>query len=295
MGVQSRIVLYAKNESEAVSAAQAAFARIDALEQIMSDYRPDSELSRLSDSAGGPAVRVSHDLFDVLMCAQGIAKASQGAFDVTSAPLIQLWRSARRTHSLPAATDLKKARQLTGWRKLKLDEAARTVTLQQKGMRLDLGGIGKGHACDQALRALRSRRVARALVEMGGDMALGEAPPGTSGWRVEIDQADETHRWRTLRNCGVSSSGDTQQFVEIGGKRYSHVVDPRTGLGLTDRIAVTVIAPNAMLSDALSTAISVLGSARGSQLASRYRGTSTYIRTASEERRPASASSSHPE
>lgn len=282
MGVQSRIVLYAPSGKMAEAAAKAAFARIDQLEQIMSDYRADSEINRLSGSAGGRPVRVSEDLYEVLSRSEELARKSSGAFDVTAAPVIQLWRKARTGHALPSEADLKNALQLVGWRMLKLDRKARSAQLLKKGMRLDLGGIGKGYACDAALSSLRSCGVTRALVEMGGDMALGEAPPGAKGWRIEIAHSDRAHRTVTLSRCGVSSSGDTEQFVEIGGTRYSHIVDPRTGVGLTSRVAVTVIAPNATTSDGLSTALCVLDPDEGMKLLRELGGVKAYRRIATD-------------
>jgi thiamine biosynthesis lipoprotein len=115
---------------------------------------------------------------------------------------------------------------------------------------------------------------------MGGDIVVSGPPPGTTGWSIDIPNADSDHRRQMLSNTAVSSSGDVNQYVEIGGKRYSHIVDPRTGLGLTDRIAVTVIAPNGITSDGLSTAISVLGPAKGQALAKTYAGIRVYTRRA---------------
>jgi len=152
-------------------------------------------------------------------------------------------------------------------------------------MQLDLGGIAKGYACDEAIRTLKANGIKSALVEMGGDIVVSGPPPGKKGWEIEIANADAARsldkpRMLALSNSAVSSSGDTEQFVEIGGKRYSHIVDPRTGLGLTDRIAVTVVAPNGVTSDGLSTAISVLGDKKGRALANTYPGVSVYIRKA---------------
>lgn len=305
MGVRARIVLYAKDEPSAKTAVRAAYDRIAALEEIMSDYRPSSELSRLSASAGGPPVRVSPELGLVLSKCQELARRSDGAFDCTIGPIVKLWRAARKSGQLPRQTDLAEARKLVGWRKLHIDSdgtAAHTSTplalsrpglsavskggqakLDIPGMRLDLGGIAKGYACDEAIRTLRQHGISSALVEMGGDIVVSNAPPGTKGWRIEIANAPG-HKTLTLANCAVSSSGDTEQYVEIGGVRYSHIVDPRTGVGLTNRIAVTVIAPDGVTSDGLSTAINVLGPVRGKTLAAAY-GAKVFIRVAD---RPAS-------
>jgi len=138
-------------------------------------------------------------------------------------------------------------------------------------MRLDLGGIAKGYAADQALAILKGRGFARALVAASGDIAAGDPPPGQRGWRVSIASMDtrtnETVRSVVLHNAGISTSGDTEQFTEIDGVRYSHIVDPRIGVGLTNRIQVTIIARNATTTDALATGVSVLGASRGLALA----------------------------
>lgn len=282
MGTQARIIAYAPSEAAAKRACVAAFKVIADQEQIMSDYRPSSELSRLCDQAGGPPVPVSRELFDVLNHAHKLAERSAGAFDPTVAPLVALWRSARRAGALPDPADLAAARRRVGFRMLRLDPLNRTVQLAEPGMRLDLGGIAKGYAEDDALRAMRRLGVRSALIEMGGDIVAGDPPPGQPGWRVEVAAAgpEAPGRIITVANCAVSSSGDTEQFVEIGGRRYSHIVDPRTGLGLTDRIAVTIVARRGRISDGLSTAVSVLGAAAGARLLAAYPGATASIRTA---------------
>lgn len=286
MGVRARIVLYATDEATAQKAARAAYDRIAVLEEIMSDYRPDSELMRLSAKSGGPAVKVSPELLFILQKSQELAKRSDGAFDVTVGPVVKLWRKARKAGVMPPKEELDAARKLVGWRKLHIDPKGGLVRLDTPGMQLDLGGIAKGYGCDEAIRTLKANGIKSALVEMGGDIVVSDAPPGKKGWEIEVANATDPAqsfdklRMLTLSNAAVSSSGDTEQFVEIGGKRYSHIVDPKTGLGLTDRIAVTIIAPNGTTSDGLSTAISVLGETKGRALAKTYPGVSVYIRKA---------------
>lgn len=285
MGVRARIVLYASDEAIAQKAARAAYDRIAALEDVMSDYRPDSELMRLSAKSGGPAVKVSPEMLFILQKSQALAKRSDGAFDVTVGPVVKLWRKARKAGQLPPKDELMAARKLVGWRKLHIDPVGSRVRLDTPGMQLDLGGIAKGYGCDEGIRTLKANGIKSALVEMGGDIVISEAPPGKKGWEIEVANMDATRSFDKLRmlalsNAAVSSSGDTEQFVEIGGRRYSHIVDPKTGLGLTDRIAVTVIALNGTTSDGLSTAISVLGEPKGRALAKTYPGVSIYVRRA---------------
>jgi thiamine biosynthesis lipoprotein len=268
MGLPFRIVLYAPDQATARSAADAAFVRIQQLNNILSDYEAESELSRLARTSGtGQAVTLSDDLWRVLTRAQAMSKRSQGAFDVTVGPLVDLWRKARRLRKLPDPAALAEARKAVGFKHLKLDANRQTARLLAPNMRLDLGGIGKGYAIDEALKVLRARGIDRALVSGGGDLATGDPPPGKSGWRVEIAPFDSPDappaRFVLLSRASLATSGDVFQHVEIDGIRYSHIVDPRTGLGLTDHSLVTVIAPDCTTADSLATAVSVLGPQHG--------------------------------
>ena len=263
MGVPFRIVLYASSTNSAQSAAEAAFARIKQLNDCMTDYDSDSELSRLSRTSGqNQAVPVSLDLWAVLQRAQELAERSHGAFDVTVGPYVNLWRFARREGKLPDPTRLAKARLAVGYAKMQLDPNHHTVKLLVPDMRLDLGGIAKGYAVDQALRVLSRLSVASALVSGGGDLAVSGPPPGKKGWRIELPPLDATNappsRFVLVSHAGLSTSGDLFQRLEINGVRYSHIVDPRTGVGLTDHSLVTVIAPDDFTADGLTKVMSVL-------------------------------------
>jgi thiamine biosynthesis lipoprotein len=280
MGVDARLVVYAPDLVTAERACTAAFARIAALDTIMSDYRRDSELMRLCARSGGPAVRVSPDLFLVLRRAQEVARRSGGAFDVTAGPLIRMWRGARKSAVLPAPAEVKRARQRVGWKKLLLDERARTVRLTVRGMQLDLGGIAKGYAADGAQRVLKQHGITRALVELGGDIVVTGPPPDTDGWTIRVPNAGGDQGPADLRfaNRAVSTSGDTEQSTVIGGRRYSHVVDPRAGQALTNRVQVTLTARDGLTSDPLSTALGVLGPAGSKKLLQAYPGTTAHVR-----------------
>jgi thiamine biosynthesis lipoprotein len=282
MGINARLDVYAPSREVAETACEAAFKRIAELEAIMSDYRPDSELMRLCAQSGGPPVRVSEDLFRVLWRAQTVAKQSDGAFDVTVGPLVQLWRKARRETKLPAKGEVESAKKLVGWRKMRMDARTRSVRLATPGMRLDLGGIAKGYASDEALKTLRKHGVKRALVEMGGDIVLGDAPPQTEGWRISVPNAARPGQAAemTLKNCAISTSGDTEQFVVIEGVRYSHVVDPKTGYGLSHRVQATILAKDGFTSDPLSTTLTLLGERRRAALLRRYPSTKAFVKVA---------------
>jgi thiamine biosynthesis lipoprotein len=264
MGTTFRIVLYAVDKPTAEAAAKAGFARVADLDRIMSDYNPKSELMTLcttNDAAPGGPRPVSADLFAVLREAQALSQRSDGAFDVTVGPVVKLWRLARRTQQFPDAKELADARSKVGYDKVTLDAETRTVALKVPGMRLDLGGIAKGYAADSVLELVREKfGIRQALVAASGDITCGDPPPGKTGWAVDIAPLAKGRPVRRLNlaNAAVSTSGDLEQFVEISGVRYSHVLDPRTGVGLTGRRSVTVIAPKGVNADSLTKAVSVL-------------------------------------
>jgi FAD:protein FMN transferase len=270
MGTLFRLVFYTAEESTAQQAAKEAFARIAELNRIMSDYRADSELMKLCKQSGGEPVRVSDDLFAVLARAEEIAKETDGAFDVSVGPVVRLWRKARKEKALPDPQALREALARVDFRKIKLDPERRTVQLLIMGMLLDLGGIAKGYAADAALAVLHKRGIQRALVAAGGDVRVALPPPDTKGWKIGIaplkDPKSEPTAYLSLQNAAVSTSGDAHQHLDIDGKRYSHVVNPKTGIGLLGRRAVTVIAPDSTTADALATAACVLGPEKGLQL-----------------------------
>jgi FAD:protein FMN transferase len=282
MGTTFRVVLYTSDESSGRIAAERAFARIARLDRILTDYQPTSELSRVTREAVGQPVRVSDDLFHILVLSQDLSRRSGGAFDITVGPMTRLWRRAMREVELPAQSDLDAARQATGFRRLHLDAAARTVVVDRPAMQLDAGGIAKGFAADEALRVLVALGMPRALVAAGGDIAIGDPPPDRPGWDIALEGLDNTPAPGsplTLSHAGVSTSGDAEQWVEIGGVRYSHILDPRTGQPITGRSSVTVVAGSATTSDMLATAVDVLGPEAGRRLVEGWAGASALIGT----------------
>lgn len=273
MGLEFRLTLYAPHETTARNAAQAAYARIAALNQILSDYDADSELSQFSQTAGSGEWRaVSPELWRVLSAGQRLAQQSGGAFDLTVGPSVNLWRRARRQQQLPTAALLADMRERVGHQHLLLDPARRAAQLVRPNMRLDAGGIAKGYALDEAMLILRAHGIRRAMIHAGGDLLFGDPPPGRDFWRAELPAPDPGSRPQVLhlRNCALGTSGDLVQFVELESVRYSHIVDPRTGIGLTNRSLVHVIAPDGITADALGTAFCVLGLAGSRELATQY-------------------------
>jgi thiamine biosynthesis lipoprotein len=247
------------------------------LNDLFSDYDSDTELSRLCLSSGqGSAVGVSLELWEVLSRAQELSRQTGGAFDVTVGPYVNLWRKARREGKLPSADRLARAGRSVGYWNVRLDGRGRSVELLAPDMRLDLGGIAKGYAIDAALKVLTDRGIQSAMVMGGGDLAVSGSPPGRRGWRIELAPLDvegaPSAQHVVLRFRALATSGDVFQRMELEGRRYSHIVDPRTGIGLTDQSLVTVIAADCTTADSLATAVSVLGPLEGAALLESRRG-----------------------
>lgn len=254
MAMAVELTVWTQSEQQAQSACRAAFRRITELEFIFSDYDPQSELSRLCRKSGQGPQHVSKELLEVLAHAQQLSRRSGGAFDPTAGPVIRLWRQARRAARLPGEEDLASAMELVGCDKFLIHPEQGTVELAQPGMLLDLGGIAKGYIGDQVILELSRHGIRAARYRAGGDIVLGAAPPDSNGWKVDLPGIPD----QELSHCGVAVSGDTQQFLEIEGRRYSHVIDPRTGRGVTTGRMVVVIAASGMESDSLASTGCVL-------------------------------------
>jgi len=250
MAMPVRLTVWCGSQRQARTACQAAFRRITELELALTDYDSRSELRQLCKVAGHEPVNVSDELFDVLQHARRMTVSTGGAFDATAGEVIQLWRTARKTGRLPEAAGIEESLRNVGATAIELDSHARTVAWSRPRLWLDLGGIAKGFIGDHAMVVLRDHGIGRARYHAGGDMVLGDAPPGKDGWEIDLPGLPET----VLANCGVSVSGDTSQFLEVDGIRYSHVIDPRTGQAVTSRQMAVVVAPSGVQSDALASA-----------------------------------------
>ena len=266
MGSRFSIVIEASSENAvaAQAAMDAAFQRIEDLETVFSDYSPDSEVSRLVADGGGEA---SEDFLKLLRISREISLQTEGAFDVTVGNLTRLWRRSMRRGTLPSTSEVNSAAQASGWNHVKI--SGRTVTLSD-GVRLDFGAVAKGFAADEAVAVLRNAGFSIALVDAGGDVSMGGAP--ADGWQIAFPDGTT----RTFHTGAVATSGDHFRHVEVGGERYSHVLDPATGMGMTDRRTTTVIATNGTWADALASAFSVLPLDRGGSVATAL-GVSVYI------------------
>jgi FAD:protein FMN transferase len=251
MGMPVHLRVYAPDEEAGRLACRAAFERIAELNQILSDYETDSELSGLVRQAGAGPVHVSDELFTVLAASKRLAQQTDGLIDPTAAPVIRLWRRARKGQRLPDPVAVHEALGRIGHEQLRLNAADQTAELLLPGMQLDLGAIAKGYVGDEALSVLRDFHLTRAMFEAGGDMVFGDPPPGETGWLVR-PETPHLHD-HTLANVAAATSGDTVQFVEIDGRRYGHIIDPRTGEPVTTQQVCLVVAPAGLMADPLAT------------------------------------------
>ncbi len=247
MGMAVTLTIHADDEEAARVAARRAFERVAQLDAILSDWNPRSELNALCRAAGKGPQPISDDLHAVLSAAKRLAECSGGLYDPTAAPLVQLWRDTRRTGTLPTKHALAAARALVGHDDLVLDDG--TAELRRAGMRLDLGGIAKGYVGDEAMRVLRRTGFTRAAYEAGGDVVVGAAPPGEAGWAIEAEGFEPI----LAENTAIAVSGDAVQFAVIDGRRYGHIIDPRTGEPTETRRVCLVRSPRGIDADALAT------------------------------------------
>lgn len=255
MGTLFRIITYAEDEEAGHVAMEEALDLAENFADRATDYDRRSELNQLTDTRIGEAVEVSPELYEVIALGVKLAKDTKGVFDPTLGPLTHLWRAMRRTGTKPDEEELAAARERCGVEFLKLDDEAQTITVLREGMQLDLGGIAKGFAADLIFDHLKSKGYSVTLVAVAGDLRMGDAPPDKEGWTVGLRTFNLTPvKTIELSNCAVSTSGDLFQKVEIGGETYSHIIDPRTGMGLTTRRAASVIMSEAKLTDPLATA-----------------------------------------
>jgi len=265
MGTKFSITLYApdtpQGKSRADQAAETAFQLARDVNTACSDYDVTSELMQLNDAPARQAISLSPLLFDVLTAALEIARKTNGAYDPTLGHHSYNWRMARKKGVLPSQEKIALAKAGSGWNHLQLNVENHTATKQIDPMRLDLGGIAKGYAAEKMMRILQEQHLSRASVTAGGEVRLGDPPPGEDGWKITLKTLDASHQLSpktiTLSNCAISTSGDLHQSIQIAGQRYSHIVDPATGLGLITRVSATIIGKDATLTDALATAYCV--------------------------------------
>jgi len=266
MGTVCTAVAEAPDSTIAAAAIAVAFDQIARLERVISSWREESELSRLNAAAAAAPFRCSPALFAAIAPALEAAEETGGAFDPTIEPLNRAW-DLRGLGRVPGEAQIAAARALVGWRNVALDRAAGTVRFAAPGMGLDLGGIGKGVALDDAAQALALHGVSRALLNLGGEI---RAISAGAAWTVTVAHPNDRLRPVVsfgVREAAVSTSAQSERGIEVRGRRYGHILDPRTGGPLERAASATVVAANSTRADALSTALLVMGRERAAEFA----------------------------
>ena len=272
MGTFARIVAVAVDSNTADRCIEAGFEQLELVDNLMSDYKAQSELSRVNERAFKKAVKVGEPLFAVLQKSLEFSRATDGAFDVTVGPLVDLFRSAEEKGIAPSQEQIAQAGFKVGFEKLKLDERKRTVKFAVDGMRLDLGAIAKGYAIDKAVEAMQNSGATGGMVDVGGDIrCFGAPPPGKDKWLIGLQDPGRAEGLVNSRfllvlklaDAAIATSGDYRRFALIDGKKYSHIIDTDTDSSSSGLSSVTIITKNAVDADALATAVNVLGVEKG--------------------------------
>lgn len=261
MGTRGTVSIVTADSSAVVGAADAAWDAIEATDQRFSNWKSESELSRSNRALDAGPVALSAEAADLIATALRIHRESGGSFDPTVEPLVRLWGFLGGSPRVPSAAAIEETRAVVGADLLELDGT--TLRSARPGVRVDMGGIAKGHAVDRAIEALRAHGIVDALVDISGNMIGLGHPFGRDHWTVGVRDPDTEDRWfatLTLGDDAIATSGNYEQFVDAGGRRYGHVLDPRTGWPVDDLVSVTVTAPTAVEADAWATALLVLGS-----------------------------------
>jgi len=278
MGSSFNLIFYHTDSLEAVSIAKECFLIVDSLNTIFSDYSPQSEVSKLTLQKNLSGIKVSDELFSVMIMSRDAWKRSSKTFDITIGALSQLWRKAKQVtkdspgeNRFPSEAEIKTAKDLTGFKNLILNERSKTITFKKSGTRLDFGGIVPGYAAQKIIDLLKAKNINSALVDASGDIVTSDAPPGKDGWVIGINVPENENeildKKLELKNFAVSTSGDVYRYTIHNGIKYSHIIDPRTGYGVTSQRNVTVIAKYGADADWLATACSILPIKRALKLA----------------------------
>lgn len=262
MGSSFEITVVAEDEDFAKESLAIAKKEIIRIENLISSWDQKSETSRINRNAGIAAVEVSKELFDLIFRAQQISKLSSGAFDLTFAAIDKLWNFDGRESEMPNPDTLKASVFNIGYQLIELDEESLTVFLPKKGMKIGFGAIGKGYAADRAKQLLVERGVLGGIINASGDMNTWGTKPDGSSWTIGIVNPMNNKKvfsWFSLEHNAVVTSGDYEKFTQINGRRYSHIIDPRTGIPSQGIVSCTIFAGKAELADAIATAIFVMG------------------------------------
>jgi Membrane-associated lipoprotein involved in thiamine biosynthesis len=251
------------DKAKAKDAVNRAFDEIKKIEDVYSVYKDTSEISAINRLKAGERIRISDGVFDLIRKSLDYSERTEGAFDITVKPLVDLWSRARKTGRLPDDPEIKLALERVGYKDLVLDGASRTIYFKKDGMSIDLGGAAKGYATDRAIAILKENGIDNALVNSGGDMYCLGKKTAQQLWKVGIQHPRDSNRAFLeirLNDRAIDTSGDYEKYFLIDGKRYSHIIDPRTGYPIGDNtVSASIIANDSATADILATAMCVLG------------------------------------
>ncbi len=267
MGNSFQISAVAENEEWAHERIDAAIREIQRIERLLTTYNEESETNLINRNAGIMAVPVSRETFDIIQRSIRISVITQGAFDITYGSVDKrLWNFDTHMQKLPDRETAKKMVRLINYRNIVLDNEKTTVFLKEKGMRIGFGGIGKGYAAERAKSVMMELEVDSGIVNASGDLAAWGYQPDGKPWTIGIanpDSAGQIFSYMNITNMALATSGNYEKFIMIDGKKYSHTIDPRTGLPITGIKSVTIISPNAEVADAMATPVMIMGMKAG--------------------------------
>ena len=255
MGTTYSVVVYGSNRYKMQAAVELAFEEVRRLDHLLSNYRPESELSRLNQQAAERPVKVSKELFDLLSACLRYSEASEGAFDISVGPLMKVWGFFRSSGHFPHRAEIRGAMTRVGYKNIVLNEKDQTVSYRRPGVEIDPGGIGKGYAVDRMVGILRDNGIKSGLITAGSSSiyGIGNPPNEQRGWRLTIrhpKDPNESVAEVFLKNMSMSTSGNYEKFFRVGGKVYSHIMDPRTGHPAPGMLSVSVVTPKTLDSEA---------------------------------------------
>src|SRR5436190_8046604 len=262
MGSSFNIIFYHTDSAEVVSLSKECFLIVDSLDNIFSDYRSESEVGRLALQKNLIDIKISDELFSMIVRSKDVWERSDKTFDITIGALTQLWRKAKKENRFPSEAEIKAAKELTCFKNLIINESSKTISFKKPGIRLDFGGIVPGYVTKRVIEFLKTKNINSALVDASGDIVVSDSPPGKDGWTIGVNLPEsENELWDKkleLNNCAVSTSGDVYRYTIHNGIKYSHIIDPKRGYGVTSQRNVTVITKYGADADWLATACSIL-------------------------------------
>ena len=275
MGSRFELIAIAQDPLLALEAIEAGIAEIHRIEQLISSWDSLSQTSAINQQAGIASVIVDRELFQLIYRAKKVSALTWGAFDISYAAMDNIWKFDGSMKKMPPVDSISKAASKINWQHILLDEKESSVFLKEKGMKIGFGAIGKGYAANRAMMVMKEKNILGGLVNAGGDLIAWGASTNAEGWAIKIaDPKNKTQpiAWLNIKDMAIVTSGDYERFFTLDGKRYAHIIDPRTGYPVEGLKSVSVLCPDAELADALATAVFVLGKEEGLRLINQLTG-----------------------